>query len=191
MSRSEALQPATFEGLEESASRPLAAPVRFLSWAVKAALVIALLMVLVFTVGQVLDRHFLKSTFAAHDQFARIGLVWLTFLGIAVGIRDRTNVRIELLNHLAPLRIRRAMAIVIDLVILVVSIFLVIVGLPLLEVGSFQALMGTSLNYDTMYASLLCGLCLLILFLVLRFADLLFGGRLNLDAPVHEDDHHD
>jgi TRAP-type C4-dicarboxylate transport system permease small subunit len=65
-----------------------------------------MLMVLVFTVGQVFDRHLLKSTFAAHDQFARIGLVWLTFLGIAVGIRDRTNVRIELLNHLAPQHIR-------------------------------------------------------------------------------------
>jgi len=191
MSNAEPLETGSFERSRPSTGRPLAAPVRLLSWLVKTALVIAMLMVLVFTVGQVFDRHLLKSTFAAHDQFARIGLVWLTFLGIAVGIRDRTNVRIELLNHLAPQHIRRFMAIAIDLVILATSILLVIVGVPLLEVGAFQAIMGTTLYYDTMYASLLCGLCLLIIFLVLRFADLLSGGRFNLDSPVHDDDHHD
>ena len=191
MSRAEPLETGSFERSGPATDQPLAAPVRLHSWLVKAALVISLVMVLVLTVGQVLYRHWLKSTFAAYDQFARIGLVWLTFLGIAVGIRDRTNVRIELLNHLAPQHIRRYMAIAIDLVVLATSILLVLVGVPLLEVGAFQAIMGTSLNYDIMYASLLSGLCLLILFLVLRFADLISGGRLNVDAPVHEDDHHD
>ncbi|APW39314.1 hypothetical protein RD110_20575 [Rhodoferax koreense] len=171
--------------------RHLAWPVRWLDTLVKAALVLCLLMVLLFTVGQVADRYVLKSSFDAHDQFARLGLVWLTFLGIAVGIRDRTNVRVEVLNHLAPPRVRRAIAIVLDLVILAVSVVLVIVGFRLLEVGAFQAIMGTPLNYDVMYAAALGGLGLLILFLVLRFADLLSGGLLNIDFRVDHDDHHD
>jgi TRAP-type C4-dicarboxylate transport system permease small subunit len=181
---------ASSEGLAQPARRPLAAPVRLLDWVVRVAVVIALGMVLVFTVGQVADRYILKSSFSGNDQFARIGLVWLTFLGIAVGIRDRTNIRIELLNHLAPRNVRRALSLVVDIVILVVSILLVIVGVRLLDIGSFHAIMGTDLNYDTMYAALLVGMGLLILFLVLRFANFFCGGRLNIDAPVIDDDHH-
>jgi len=169
----------------------LAAAVRVISWLVRLAIIVALAMVLVFTVGQVADRYVLRSSFDAHDQFARIGLVWLTFLGIAVGIRNRTNVRIELLGHLASALTRRRVAIALDLVILVVSVFIVIVGARLLEIGAFQAIMGTSLNYDTMYAALLAGMALLALFLCLRFADLLSGGRLQVDPPLVDDDHHD
>ena len=178
---------ATGEGV---GAKPLALPVRVLHGAVRAALVVAMLMVLVFTVGQVLDRYLVKSSFDAHDQFARIGLVWLTFLGIAAGIRDRINVRIELLNHLAPAKVRQVMAMVLDLVILSVSVLIVVVGARLLEIGAFQAIMGTRFNYDIMYAALLSGFCVLILFIVLRFANLLSGGRLHLDAPASDHDHH-
>ena len=173
------------------ASPKLAVAVRVLDGIVKAGIIVALGMVLVFTVGQVADRYFLKSSFDAHDQFARIGLVWLTFLGIAVGIRNRINVRIELLGHLASLATRRRVAVVLDLVMLVVSVFLVIVGARLMEIGAFQAIMGTPLNYDTMYAALLTGMTLLAIFMVLRFADILSGRRLKIDPPIEDDDHRD
>lgn len=173
------------------ASPALAVAVRVLDWVVKAAIVLAMGMVLVFTVGQVTDRYIFKSSFDAHDQFARIGLVWLTFIGIAVGIRNRTNVRIELLSHLASLATRRRVAVVLDVVILVVSVFLVIVGARLMEIGAFQAIMGTALSYDTMYGALLAGMSLLALFMVIRFADMLSGRRLKIDPPVEDDDHRD
>ena len=86
---------------------------------------------------------------------------------------------------------RRNVAIVLDLVILVVSAFLVIVGARLMEIGAFQMIMGTPLNYDTMYAALLVGMILLAVFMVLRFADLLSGRRLKIDPPVQDDDHRD
>lgn len=176
---------------QASASPGLATAVRILDGIVKAGIVVALGMVLVFTVGQVADRYFLKTSFDAHDQFARIGMVWLTFLGIAVGIRNRINVRIELLGHLASLATRRRVAVVLDLVMLVVSVFLVIVGARLMEIGAFQAIMGTPLNYDTMYAALLAGMALLAIFMVIRFADLLSGRRLKIDPPIEDDDHRD
>lgn len=167
---------------------------RALGWVdsvLKLAIVAALGMVLAFTVGQVLDRYILRSSFDAHDQFARIGMVWLTFLGIAVGIRDRINVRIELFHHFASPTLRRRVAVLLDLVMLAVAGFLVAVGFGLLEVGSFQAIMGTPLNYDIMYAALLAGMAVLVFFLVLRFADLLSGGRLQIDTVAGDDDHRD
>ena len=179
----------TEQDRQAPASPRLTLAVRLLDGVVKAVIVLALAMVLVFTVGQVTDRYFIKSQFDAHDQFARIGMVWLTFIGIAVGIRNRTNVRIELLGHLASLATRRRVAVVLDLVMLVVSVFLVIVGARLMEIGAFQAIMGTPLNYDIMYAALLAGMSLLAVFMVIRFADILSGRRLKIDPPIEDDDH--
>ncbi|WP_164120482.1 hypothetical protein, partial [Serratia marcescens] len=55
----------------------LSLPVRLVAWAAKASIVVALAVVLAFTVGQVADRYLLKTQFDTYDQFARIGLVWL------------------------------------------------------------------------------------------------------------------
>jgi TRAP-type C4-dicarboxylate transport system permease small subunit len=180
----------TGAGAQQRGELPRNRAVVWLDRLVKTLLALALIVVLVFTVGQVLDRYLIKSTFDAHDQYARIGLVWLTFIGIAVGIRDRVNVRIELIHHLAAPAVRRWVSILLDLVTLAVAILLAIVGVRLLEVGSFQVIMGTPLNYDAMYAALLAGMALLALYLLLRFVDLFSGGRTRLDSsPVQSDDH--
>ncbi|MBN8942925.1 MAG: TRAP transporter small permease [Rhizobiales bacterium] len=169
----------------------LSLPVRLIAWAAKASVVVALAVVLAFTVGQVADRYLLKTQFDTYDQFARIGLVWLTFLGMAIGVRERANIRIELLSHFLPAGAQRVLSLVLDLVILAVSVFLVVKGWQLLEIGAFQAIMGTALSYDVMYGALLAGMILLAFFVVLRLADALAGGRLGVDAPVTDhDDHH-
>ena len=168
--------------------RPVA-PVRWLDGLVGVVLAVAMLGVLVFTVGQVADRYLVKSAFDAHDQYARISLVWLTFIGIAVGIRDRANVRIELVSHLAPPRWRQSIALLLELVTVLVAGLIMVVGWRLLEIGAFQAIIGTSLNYDVMYLGLLSGMGLMVLFLVLRFITRLSRGRLRLDTlPQGHDD---
>lgn len=171
--------------------RLLTLPVRLLAATVRAAVIIALAVVLVFTVGQVADRYFLKSQFDAHDQIARIGMVWLVFLGFAIGVRERANIRIEVVQHFLPAGARQIAAFLLDILMLAVTVLIITVGWQLLEIGSFQAIMGTSLYYDVMYGALLTGMILLAVFLILRIANTLSGGRLGVDAPVSEhDDHH-
>jgi TRAP-type C4-dicarboxylate transport system permease small subunit len=183
-------------GKESGAFRPgvrldMGLPVRLLDLAVKAAVAAALMLMLLFTIGQVIDRYIVKSSFDAYDQYARITMVWLTFIGIAAAVRDRANLRIDLLRRFATRRVRTIMAILLDLAMLAVSIILLVVGWPLLEVGAFQTIMGTSLAYDTMYAGLLAGMILVILFLLLRFADRLTRDRFHLCPPEDENDHCD
>jgi TRAP-type C4-dicarboxylate transport system permease small subunit len=151
---------------------------------VRAAVVVALVGVLVFTVGQVPDRYVFKSSFSAYDQFSRLALVWLTFLGIAIGVRERANIRIELLEHFLPPRLTRALSVLLDLVVLVSAILVVVVGWRLLEVGSYQAIIGTPFTYEIVYGGLLLGMALLALFLVFRVLDVFAGGRLGLDKPA-------
>jgi TRAP-type C4-dicarboxylate transport system permease small subunit len=152
--------------------------------------VIALVAVLVFTVGSVFDRHFFKSGAFAFDQYCRVGLVWLTFLGIAIGFRERANIRIDLLDHFLARRWVEPKLIGLDLIVLGVAGLMIVVGWRLLEVGAFQVLMDTPFTYESMYGALLFGLAVLCVFLVARVVDGLTASRLRLDAPPADHDHH-
>ncbi|MFC7398457.1 TRAP transporter small permease [Chelatococcus sp. GCM10030263] len=154
---------------------------------VRAAIVVALAAILTLTVLQVLDRHFFRYGDFAFDQYSRVALVWLAFLGIAMGFRERVNIRIDLLDHFLPDRFAKRLRTVLDVVVLAVAASLIWVGWQLLEVGSFQVVMDTPLTYQVMYAALLAGLILLCLFLVLRLADVITAGRLGLDAKARDD----
>jgi TRAP-type C4-dicarboxylate transport system permease small subunit len=153
---------------------------------VRAGIVLALAAVLVLTVLQVLDRHFFRHGFA-FDQYSRVGLVWLAFLGIAIGFREKANIRIDLLDHFLPERFVRPQQTILDIVVVAVTAMMLWVGWQLLEVGTFQVLMDTPLTYQVMYAALLTGLLLLCLFVVLRLVDRLTGGRFGLDDKASDD----
>lgn len=170
---------------------PAAWPARIvasLATLVRIAVVLALVSILVFTVGSVVDRHLLKSDVLAFDQYSRVGLVWLTFLGLAIGFRERANIRIDLIEHFLPERIIRPKAVALDLLVLAVAGLMIAVGWRLLEVGAFQVLMDTVFTYETMYGALLLGLVLLCLFLCLRIVDALTGRRFGLDASPSDHD---
>lgn len=159
------------------------------TWLVRAGMILALVAVLVLTVLQVVDRHFLRHGFA-FDQYSRVGLVWLAFFGIAMGFRERANIRIDLLDHFLPKRLVAPQQFLLNLIILAVAAALIWFGWPLLEVGTFQALMDTPLSYDVMYGAGLAGLILICFFLVLRLADVLTGGRFGLDEKASDDHDH-
>lgn len=163
--------------------RALAWPVRALAGLMCAGVVASVVVVLVSTVGQVLDRHVFKSGFGAFDQYGRLGLVWLTFLGIAIAVRERANIRIDLADHFLPPGIVRAKAVILDLALVGIAVTLVVVGWPLLEVGGFQVIMDTPFSYQDVYAALLIGMAVLALFVALRLLDQLASGRLGLDVP--------
>jgi TRAP-type C4-dicarboxylate transport system permease small subunit len=171
-------------------NRVLAVPVSILETLIKILVVLALVVVLTFTVGQVADRYILKSQFDAHDQIARIGMVWMAFLGFALGVRSRSNIRIEVIQHFLPQVVRRASGVLLDVVMVVIAVILLINGWQLLEIGTFQAIMGTPFYYDVMYGALLTGLITLVIFLILRIADTISGGRLGVDAVIDHDDHY-
>ena len=163
--------------------------VRALTGLVRAGTALALLLVLCATVGQVIDRQFIKSGFGAFDQYGRLGLVWMTFLGIAVAFRERANIRIDLLDHFLSLSIARAKGVVLDVFVVVIAVLLLVVGWPLLEVGSFQVIMDTPFSYQEVYAALLLSMLVLALFVAVRLADAAAGGRLGLDRPPAHGSH--
>lgn len=133
-------------------------------------IIVMLAAVLFFTIGQVVDRHFIRGAiyFQAYDQLARLALVWLTFVGIAVCFRDGTNIRVDLFEALfpGPLRIWRNVGM--DAAVIVLSLYLNYKGWRLIEVGAYQAILGTPFTYVLAYAALLAGTALVSIFLAAR-----------------------
>jgi TRAP-type C4-dicarboxylate transport system permease small subunit len=134
----------------------------------KAVIAIALLGVLIFTLGQVFDRYVLKGSFNAYDQIARIALIWMTFIGAAMAFRDRTNIVVDLIDSYLPAKAVAVKAIALDALSLALVLLMFGYANRLLEVGAFQGVMGTPFTYREVYVALTIGSVLFILFLVAR-----------------------
>lgn len=179
---------------EEPEGRPLRGPVAFavrlLAGASRACVVLALVVVFLFTVGQVADRYVFGTSFSAYDQLSRVGLVWMTFVGFALGVWERVNIRVELLDHFLPRSVLNPISLLLSLMMALVAVVVLVEGWRLLEVGAYQAIMGTPFTYVIVYAGLLVGMTLLIVFLAARLFEILTGTRLDPDAFGAEHDHH-
>ena len=137
---------------------------RLLAWFV-AALVVALVAIVT---SQLVDRHFFDIPIQAPDQYARIALVWLTFLGFALAIRGNVAVRIDIIDHFLPPAARRWVGIVSDALLLLMLGVLAVKGWAVYEVGAGQLILGTPFTAGLPNAALVAGVALMILYVLVR-----------------------
>lgn len=145
-----------------------------LEWMV--ALLVLLLLLIVF--GQFVDRHFVSLNIAAPDQYARVALVWLTFIGFAIAVRNGLNIRVDLIDARLPAKVRAALEIVFDVIMLLLFVVLMVNGWRVVEVGQGQVLLGTVLTAAQQSASLVVACAMMILFVGLRVVARLLGVEL-------------
>ena len=77
---------------------------------------------------QVVMRYVFKSSLSWSEELARYLFVWLSYLSISYGIKNRKHVKIEAALHLFPKKIRPYVVIIGDIVTLIWSIFVIITG---------------------------------------------------------------
>jgi TRAP-type transport system small permease protein len=141
--------------------------------------VVALMISLVVIVSlQFIDRHFIDTGIAAPDQYARVGLVWLTFIGFAIAVRAALNVRVDLIDAHLPPRIRHFLALAFDALLLVLLVILVPGSLRLIEIGKDQMLLGTGFTAAVPAAGVFAACLLMLLFVGLRLIVRLLGREL-------------
>lgn len=116
---------------------------RALRWINGALFCTGLVVVLFFCFSQALDRYTLKSSFDAHDQLARIGLVWLVFSGMAVGYAERDNLRIDLFARYLPPRVVVLREALFEAAILATSVLIHWKAWLVMEVSNRQQIMST------------------------------------------------
>lgn len=157
--------------------KALGAVERVLEWLI-AALVIALVIIVA---SQLVDRHFITLPMAAPDAYARVILVWLTFVGFALAVKNGINIRVDLIDARLPPKARRFLDYVFDIAMLGLTAIIGFHGWRLVVIGSDQERLGTILSEAWPSGALFVSSILLSLFLVLRLA-VRFSGR---EPPRH------
>jgi TRAP-type C4-dicarboxylate transport system permease small subunit len=141
--------------------------------------VVALMASLVLIVSlQFIDRHFIDTGIAAPDQYARVGLVWLTFIGFAIAVRAAVNVRVDLIDVHLPARVRRVLEIAFDALMLVLLAILVPGSWRLIVIGKDQDLLGTVFTAAVPAAGVFAACLLMLLYVGLRLALRLMGREM-------------
>jgi TRAP-type C4-dicarboxylate transport system permease small subunit len=151
---------------------------RFLEWLI-AVLVMALV---VIVASQFVDRHFVSLPMAAPDAYARVILVWLTFIGFALAVKGGLNIRVDLIDSHLPARVRLLLEYLFDVLMLLLTLVIGFHGWRLIVIGRDQERLGTVLSEAWPSAALFVSCILLVLFLTLRIA-LRFTGR---ELPRHQ-----
>jgi len=153
---------------------------RALEWFV-AALVAGLLLIVASTF---IDRHFITLPMAAPDAYARVMLVWLTFIGFALAVKGGINIRVDLIDARLPEKARRVLDYVFDVIMLGLTVILGVNGWRLVVIGQDQERLGTGMSEAWPSAALFVSCIILVLFLVLRIALRLSGRELPRHMPL-------
>lgn len=117
----------------------------------------SMLVVVAFTFGQAVDRYLLKSSFSAHDQVAKIGLVWLVFAGTAAAYARGENLRIDLIAKYLPAGVLRWREAAFEAAILAVAVLVHVKAWDVIRVAAFQQIMGTPFTNVVPYSAILAG----------------------------------
>ena len=141
--------------------------------------IVALMVSLVAIVAlQFVDRHFIDTGVAAPDQYARIALIWLTFIGFAVAFRAAVNIRVDLIDAHLPPKIRHFLEMAFDALLIVLLIVMIPGTWRLIVFGKDQELLGTIFSAAVPPIGALIAFVLMLLFVGLRFIVRLTGREL-------------
>src|SRR5690242_5648046 len=148
-------------------------------------IVIALMVALVAIVAlQFIDRHFIDTGIAAPDQYARVALVWLTFIGFAIAVRAMVNIRVDLIDARLPPKARNALEVVFDVLMIVLLIAMVPGCWRLIVIGKDQELLGTVFTAAIPAAGVLIAAVLMLIYVGVRLVARLSGHPLPKPEDV-------
>lgn len=131
---------------------------------------IALTIVALFGIvaSQVVDRNLLPLWHHSPEEYVKIGLVWLCFLGFARVYAAGEAIRITFVHDALPKRVQSIMDIAFDVLAITVLVVIVWKGMVFLQVAQLQMILGTDLTLAVPGAGLVLGCALMLAAAVIR-----------------------
>ena len=142
----------------------LVAVCEFTERAVRLVLALLILLVVVITLLAVFTRYVLNDPLAWTEQVSRILFVWMTFLGTAVLYRRRLHITIDFVLYALPPALRRPIAVVNELLMLLLFGVLLVFGLRLALDTVGQTFGALDISPSTFYFAAPVAAALLILY---------------------------
>ncbi|CAA0101017.1 Uncharacterised protein [Starkeya nomas] len=150
------------------------------------AVVVGALLVLV--TSQFIDRNYVTLWYDSPEEYVKIGLVWLCFLGFVRASATGETIRITFAQDMLSPGMQRIIAILLDVLLLVVVAFLAWKSWIMIQTARMQIILGTDLTLDVPVFGMLAGFGLLVPLVFWRLVRALAGRPHMPDAhPVIED----
>lgn len=146
---------------------------------------VLMLLLLGIVLAMLVDRHFITLPIAAPDQYARIALVWICFIGFALAVRAGVTIRVDMIDARLPAFWRNALAACFDVILLILVALLLVKSWPVVQIGIDQLLLGTDIPAAVPSASLLVACALMVVILIGRVVRRMRGETFEFSS------HHD
>jgi TRAP-type C4-dicarboxylate transport system permease small subunit len=100
------------------------------------------------------------------DEYVKVGLIWLTFIGFGLAMRAGAEIRVDFVDQHVPARVRNALYGTLDLVLMVMVGLILWKSVQLYRVSSLQTILGTEMTVALPVVGMMlgCGLMFLALF---------------------------
>ncbi len=147
------------------------------NWACHTAKAICLLCMLLLTpiiFVNIITRFVFGYSIAWSSEVARYSFIWMTFMGMAVALKDDSHAKIDLLIKKAPLPLRKWILTAGHMIIVILSIFLIVAGFKqTVSVWNVEAAYMRFLSMSWMYLSIPISGVFMMLFSISGLMDLL------------------
>jgi TRAP-type C4-dicarboxylate transport system permease small subunit len=145
--------------------------------ALKWYLVFLMAMLVGLTFGQVFSRYVMQSSWAGTEEWSRLVLVWITFMGTAVAVRRNKLIRIEAIEELFPPKVKVLLSAAFDLVLLSLCLVIAFKGWEAAEITTSQSVAGTPFSYAWFVSAAVVGSALISVYLSLRLIGQFLGAE--------------
>ena len=146
--------------------------------ALNGAAVIAMLSSMALIVGaNVTLRYTTNHSLPWADEAARYLMIWMTFVGAGLALRQGGHVAITNLHDFMSTRSQRVLRAAIVVVLLLFFAFMVYVGLQYMDRARFQKTPALRLSFLYVYAAMPVGFALLIVHLLLIAKPFISAGK--------------
>jgi len=147
----------------------------YVAWLVDLLIALLILALLVLVTSQFIDRNYITLWSDSPEEYVKICLVWLCFLGFVRAAACGETIRITFLHDLLPPLVQRLLDIALDGLLLVVVIFLASKSWIMIQTAKMQIILGTSLTLDVPVYGMLAGFLLLVPLIAWRLIRALAG----------------
>lgn len=119
---------------------------------------------------QVIFRYFLQSPLSWSEELARFCMIWLTFIGASIALKENSLSRVDLLVEIMPENVKKIIFIITDLIMLLITTMLFKYSVDLIKLPSTLMQKSASLHLPMLFAYIFIpiGLGALILQIIIR-----------------------
>ena len=159
--------------------RPIGSTIHILHTTIEWICVVLLAVMIVVTVYQVFMRSVLNDATSWSEEVALLLMIWFGYLGMALGVREKTHISIEFVFDHLPLGVRIVVDAIGRILVSAFACAMVWEGIRLTSISTVQRFPATRLPRSSMYLVLVLSGSLMLVYIVEATVKLIRDTRLG------------